>query len=221
MSIPDGLLSDSHAILFSLLYLLIMAFVGFYTPWYRLRYSQFRHVFFGAIIGLMVLWNVDAGAVPGLNFHFLGIMLVTLMFRWQYAIWLLSLANFSEIFTGQIDLQVFPMNAVLFAVVPVYMSNLIYKLVDRRLPNHFFIYVYGAGFFGSALIAFFVILETSLFLSMMDVYSWNILIHDYLRYSPMMMFAEGFITGMLITLLVVFKPEWVLTFSDQKYLQGK
>lgn len=221
MSIPDGLLSDSHYILFSLLYILIMAFVGYYTPWYRLRYTQFRNVFFGAVTGLIVLWNVAAGSFPGLNFHFLGIMLVTLMFRWQYAIWLLSLAIFSEIFTGQIDLKVFAMNAVLFAAVPVYIANLLYKLVDRRLPDHFFVYIYGAGFFGSAFIAFFVLLETSLFLLGMDVYSWHILVHDYLRYSPMMMFAEGFITGMLITLLVVFKPEWVLTFSDQKYLQGK
>lgn len=221
MSIPSNLLHDSHAILFGILYLLMMLFVGYYTPWYRLLYPQFRNVFFGAVIGLIVLWNIDAGAVPGLNFHFLGIMLVTLMFRWQFAIWLLSLAILSQIFTGQIGLNVFAMNAILFAVLPVYAANLIYKLVDRRLPDHFFVYIYGAGFFGAAALVFLVILETSVFLFGMDVYDWHVLFYDYIRYSPMMMFAEGFITGMLITLLVVFRPQWVLTFSDQKYIQGK
>jgi uncharacterized membrane protein len=221
MSIPYGLLSDSHGILFNTLLIISLLFVAYYTPWYRFRYPQFRHVFFGTVIGLIVLWNVDAGAFPGLNFHFIGVMLVTLMFRWQYSIWIFTLAIFSEIFTGQIELPVFAMNTVLFAIIPVYVTNLIYKLVDRRLPSHFFIYIYVAGFFGAAFTALFIIVETALFLWATDVYTWNILIHDYIRYSPMMMFAEGFITGMVITLLVVFKPEWVLTFSDQKYIQGK
>ena len=221
MSIPDGLLADSHNIFFFVLLIISLVFVGYYTPWYRLRYSQFRNVFFGSVIGLIVLWNVDAGALPGLNFHFLGVMLLTLMFRWQYSIWLLSLAIFSQIFTGKIDFSVFAMNVLLFAILPVYVANSIYKLVDRRLPEHFFIYVYGAGFFGAAVVALFVIIETSIFLLLADVYNWTSLVHNYIRYSPLMMFIEAFITGMLLTLLVVFKPEWVLTFSDQKYLQGK
>jgi uncharacterized membrane protein len=221
MSIPDGLLADSHIIIFHILFIISLVFVGYYTPWYRLRYPQFRNVFFGAVIGLIVLWNVDAGALPGLNFHFIGVMLVTLMFRWQYSIWLLSLAIFSQIFTGKIEPSVFAMNGLLFAVLPVYVANSIYKLVDRKLPDHFFIYVYGAGFFGAAIVVLFVIFETSLFLFFTDVYNWTSLVHNYIRYSPLMMFIEAFITGMLLTLLVVFKPEWVLTFSDQKYLQGK
>lgn len=221
MSIPVGLLSDSHSLMFAILLLLAMGFVAYYTPWYRFRYAEFRNVYFGAVVSLIVLWNIDAGAFPGLNFHYLGIMLVVLMFRWQFAIWLLLLATLSELFTGQISLPVLPMNALLFAVLPVYIANLIYKFVDRKMPDHFFVFIYGAGFFGAGIVALFVVFETSVFLLSMGVYSWHVLVQDYIRYSPMMMFLEAFISGMLVTLLVVFKPDWILTYSDKKYIQGK
>ena len=221
MSIPSGLLPDEYGYLFDILLVLVVAFVAYYTPWYRFSHSQYRHVFFGSVIGMMVLWNVDAGALPALNFHFLGAMLITLMFRWQYTIWAMMLVILSQLFTGKIDLSVFAMNSLLFAVVPVYVGNAIYKFVDRRLPNHFFIYVYGAGFFGAAIVVLTVIMMTALLLLLFGVYEWSRLVHDFLRYSPLMMFIEAFITGMLTTLLVVFRPQWVSTFDDDRYLKDK
>ena len=37
----------------------------------------------------------------------------------------------------------------------------------------------------------------------------------------LMAWSEAFISGMLMTVMVVWKPQWVATFSDQKYLLGK
>jgi uncharacterized membrane protein len=36
-----------------------------------------------------------------------------------------------------------------------------------------------------------------------------------------MMFAEAFFSGMLITGMILFRPEWVMTFDDKRYLHGK
>jgi uncharacterized membrane protein len=33
-----------------------------------------------------------------------------------------------------------------------------------------------------------------------------------------MAWGEAFTTGALVTLMVVWKPEWIATFSDQRYL---
>jgi len=34
-------------------------------------------------------------------------------------------------------------------------------------------------------------------------------------------FGEGTLTGMILTLLVVYRPEWVATFDDRRYLTGR
>jgi uncharacterized membrane protein len=36
-----------------------------------------------------------------------------------------------------------------------------------------------------------------------------------------MLFPEAFINGFLITVLVVYRPQWVASFSDKQYLDGK
>ena len=47
------------------------------------------------------------------------------------------------------------------------------------------------------------------------------LLPDYLLASVMMMFPEAFVTGMLMTLFIVYKPQWVSTFFDEVYIKGK
>jgi len=37
----------------------------------------------------------------------------------------------------------------------------------------------------------------------------------------MLMFGEAFLNGAVITLAVAYKPQWVATFHDRWYLQGK
>jgi uncharacterized membrane protein len=36
-----------------------------------------------------------------------------------------------------------------------------------------------------------------------------------------MSWAEAFTSGALITVLVVYRPQWVTTFDDRRYLDGK
>jgi uncharacterized membrane protein len=36
-----------------------------------------------------------------------------------------------------------------------------------------------------------------------------------------MAWSEAFATGMLITVMVVYKPQWVATFDDRRYLLDK
>ena len=43
----------------------------------------------------------------------------------------------------------------------------------------------------------------------------------YLQILPMLMFGEAFLNGAGITLAVAYKPQWVATFHDRWYLQGK
>ncbi|MBD3670826.1 MAG: energy-coupling factor ABC transporter permease [Gammaproteobacteria bacterium] len=221
MSIPSHLIPAGVAIFFFIIFLVLLAFLVYFTPWYKFRHADYRHVFLGSIAGLIVLWNINAGALPALDFHYVGAMILTLMFGWQYAIWALLLVLLSQIFTGVIDWSSYAINAVFYAFVLIYVANLIYKLVDRKLPDHFFVYIYGAGFFGSAILIVSMVLLTSVYLLITGAYEWSTLVRNYIRYTPLMMFVEAFISGLLITLLVVFRPRWVTTFDDDKYIKGK
>lgn len=221
MSIPSLFLSGNLVLVTNILFFIILGFVAYYTPWYKLKNGEYRNVFFGAVVGAIVLWNIEAGALPALNFHYTGIMVLTLMFRWQYAIWALLLVTLSEVYMGKIGWDAYAMNSILYTFVSVYVANLIYKFVDRKMPEHFFIYVYGCGFFGAAIVIVFVVAATSIFLFSVGVYEWSSLVRNFIRYTPLMMFVEAFISGLLITLLVVFKPRWVTTFDDDKYIRGK
>jgi len=37
----------------------------------------------------------------------------------------------------------------------------------------------------------------------------------------LLMVPEAFITGIVIALLVAFRPQWVSTFDDNRYLKGR
>jgi uncharacterized membrane protein len=55
----------------------------------------------------------------------------------------------------------------------------------------------------------------------MGLYSADHLLKEYLPVYLLMAWGEAFLTGMLVTLMVVWKPAWVATFSDERYLSPK
>jgi uncharacterized membrane protein len=50
------------------------------------------------------------------------------------------------------------------------------------------------------------------------IYSWQIIEDNYLMLTTLMFFPEAMFNGMTITLLIIYKPEWVYTFYDKLYL---
>jgi uncharacterized membrane protein len=53
------------------------------------------------------------------------------------------------------------------------------------------------------------------------VYSFQYLAADYLPWFALMAWAEAFTTGAAITLMVVYRPAWVATFDDARYLRRR
>ena len=121
--------------------------------------------------------------------------------------------------TGQYG--AYPANLLLMGGVPILFSWSIYRFVDAKLPNHFFIYIFLNCFFGAGLAMFSVGLVSSAFAALSGAYSGSYLLEDYLPYYFLMAWAESFSTGMIMTILVVYKPEWVATCDDRRYLHSK
>jgi len=171
----------------------------------------------GVVLGL---WLIRTGVKPGLDFHLLGASALTLMFRPWFAI--LALALVTGAFTLHSgEYAAYPANLMLMGVLPVAVSWGIYRLVDSRLPNHLFIYIFLNGFFGAALAIGMVGVASTLFAAATGAYTLAYLAEEYLPFYFLMAWAEAFATGMLITLLVVYRPEWVATFDDRRYLLNR
>jgi len=213
---PESLYWGSHII-----YGLLMLWVLYSAPWYKLKDQENLHVFLGAIVVLMVLWSLKAGIRPGMNFHLLGGTLLMLMFGWKFAMIALSMVLVGQGIYGNIEWFSFSLNALLMAAWPVLFSYFVYRMSQYYLPRHFFVYTLFNGFFCAVLTMGLLILITSLLLYSFGGYSWDDIYHRYLPFAPMMVFAEGFFTGMLTTSMVLFRPEWIGSFDDRRYLSGK
>ncbi|MBT8120828.1 MAG: energy-coupling factor ABC transporter permease [Gammaproteobacteria bacterium] len=180
-----------------------------------------QHVFFGAMVMLFLLWGVKAGVSPGLGFHHLGATLFTLMFGWPLAIIGLSIIMLASVLLQHNELVSLGANGVLSIIIPVSFSFGILKLSQRFLPDNFFIYIFVVAFFGAGIAVAASRLVSIILLALVDAYPLAKLIEESLLYTPLFMFPEMFVTGMLVSIFVVYRPAWVATFDDERYIVGK
>lgn len=191
------------------------------APWRRLKDASPLNVWLGACVVLMALWSIKTGIKPGLNFHLLGATALTLMFGPQLALLGISIILTAVTLAGMSGWQGYGWNALVMGALPVAVSYGIYWLADRKLPNHLFVYIFLNAFLGGALAMAATGLGGTLLLQLSGVYPAAYLYTDYLPYFILMAWSEAVTTGMAITLMVVYQPQWVDTFDDTRYLKRR
>lgn len=191
------------------------------SPWRRLADSTQLNVWLGMIVVLTLVWSLKAGVKPGLDLHMLGAMLFTLSFGPHLAFVGLCLVAAGITLNGAADLFPFAANALMTAGIGVGLSQLCYRVFSRIFPRHFFVYIFANGFFGAALTIIGVGLCSTLLLTVAGAYQFEYLMGEYLPYFLLLAFSEAWLSGMVITLFVVYRPDWVGTFEDSRYLAGK
>ena len=90
MDIPADLMPGSYLWSTAAIYVLFLLLALVTAPWSKLVDNEASHVYFGAIIMLMLLWLLRGGIQPGLDYHLLGVTLLCLMFEWQFALFAFS-----------------------------------------------------------------------------------------------------------------------------------
>jgi uncharacterized membrane protein len=192
------------------------------APWRRLADSGQLNVWLGTIVLLVLAWSMKAGVKPGLNLHLLGATMFTLMFGRQLAVIGLSLVLAGVTLNGELlgreGWLAYGLNALVLAVFPVLLADAIRRGVLRWLPGNFFVYVFVTAFFGAAATVMATGLLASALLWLAAVYPAPTLLDDYLPYYFLLGFAEAWLNGALITLMVVYAPHWVGSFDDRHYL---
>jgi len=188
------------------------------APWRKLGDSAFSHLWLGTSVSLLVLWSIRSPVIGGLDFHFLGATAVTLMFGPGLAIGCLALVMVGRLLMGQIEPAALSMDVLLLAVLPVALSHATLRLSQRLLPPNLFVYLFVAAFFGAGLAMVGSGGATVGLHAIFGTPGEAMMAEQFLPYCLLLGFAEATLTGMIVTLLVVYRPAWVGTFDDARYL---
>ena len=92
---------------------------------------------------------------------------------------------------------------------------------ERFLPPNFFVYSLFAAFLGSALAFGTAGIAGAAVLVAGAGESAELVFGEYVPYLPYLASGEATLTGMLVTLAVVYRPQWVATFDDHRYLRDR
>lgn len=189
--------------------------------WRRLAGPGRLNLFLGATVVMLALWQIRTGIKPGLTFHLYGIAALTLMFGFWRATFSGVLILLVNAAFGRGSWTALGVDALLTAALPAAVSWGVFRLLERWLPKHFFVYVLGNGFFGAALSVAAIGLATTAVMTAAGAYPLAYLLAYYTPYALLISWGEAFTTGMAVTVMAVYRPAWLETFDDVKYLQNK
>lgn len=190
--------------------------------WRRLAEPGRLNFFLAATVAVLALWQIKTGVKPGLAFHLYGIAGLTLLFGFWRATVAGVLVLLANAAFGRGHWSSLGIDAMLMAALPAAVSWGMLRMLERRLPAHFFVYVLGNGFFGAALSVAAIGGVTTVLMAASGAYSLDYLLASYTPYAVVLLsWAEAFSTGMAITMIAVYRPAWLETFDDARYIQNK
>jgi uncharacterized membrane protein len=233
LELPAGTFSHTALWWFGALYLATLVAALRLARWRRFIDPAKLNVFLGATLAIIALWHVRAQlgspigsqtgfpVGSGVAFHLLGVTTLTLMFGWSFAILAAALALVALTLNGRGSWEMFAVNSLLLAVIPVTLSQVSLVVVRSRLPKNFFIFVLGNGFFTAGIAAFVTLHLAAWLLGASGAMTPAQVADRYVPFFPLLALPEAFINGWMITALVAFRPDWVYSFSDELYIRGK
>ncbi|GAA5786841.1 hypothetical protein GCM10007860_22860 [Chitiniphilus shinanonensis] len=190
------------------------------VPWLTLRQSELT-AWFGATVVVLVLWQFKAQLQPGIAFHLVGATALTLIAGPERARLGLAVALAADAAQGDGQWASLGLSWLVIAGLPTTLTAALLRLAQRRLPANYFVYIFLNCFAAGALSMWAVGLAGCALLALAGAYPAAFLFEEQFPYYFLMGWPEAFLTGIHLTLLVVYRPQWVRTFDDRFYLWRK
>jgi uncharacterized membrane protein len=194
--------------------LLALATAVWLQPWRMLRGPLLTPAL-AALLVLPWLWLLPQHMPQGLQVQLSGASLLVLMLGWPLAV--LALATVAALVwaIGPAGFAAALSQWVWIGLVPATLALGMGALMWRWLPPNLFVYTLGRGFLVTAAALFLsgVIMEAAYRLA------GGVTLEQALVARWLMAWGDAFITGMLATVCVAFAPQWLATWSDERYLK--
>lgn len=186
-----------------------------FRPWSVLRADALRNAWLAAVVVLAAVLGAQARLPGDFPVVLSGACLLVLMFGWPLAIFTVLGAAAAGAWVGGADLARALELAAWSGAVPAALALAIGLAMRRWLPRNVFVYILGRAFGGTAAA---IMLAAALHVAWWQVASGS-------GESPLLTagwliaWGEAFLTGALASIFVAFRPQWLLTYSDARYLQ--
>ena len=168
---------------------------------------------------LVAIWAMKAGITPGLSLRFLLMTALTLMHGWQLAVIGGAMALAVMNVVGLAAWPSFGADLLCVVIVPAVVTAQVHQLVHARLPHNYFIYFFVTVFVGAAVAYNLAGLARVGLLAASGSLDAAHVGPEYFAVLPLMSFGEAFLNGMVMAMMVVYRPRWVMSFDDRLYLK--
>jgi uncharacterized membrane protein len=183
--------------------------------------TAFQHRFFGASAAVFVLWIFRVGIVDELQVHFIWLTSLALILGFRWAVISSSVVLLALTVVGYEKFSMLGINWLLGTLAPISVTYAIFSWSFHKLPRNVFVYIFVCAFFPGAITVSLKIIAMAGYFQLDTNLGWDVIFQNYVLLIPLLLFSEAFFNGFTITSLVVNKPEWVYTFHDKFYIDGK
>ncbi|PLQ00154.1 hypothetical protein [Cupriavidus pauculus] len=209
----------------------VLAWAISQRPWQVLRREPIQHAWLGTLVFLALLWTARATLGGGVVIQLMGATLAVTMFGLPLALVSLAIANVISLIglaylagLAWQDIHWISLapRFIWMAAVPALVTAGLQATLRQWLPRHLFIFILGHGYF-AALVATIVsgVLRLAWLMLVGQAGDAGLTVGDWLTGVVIIAFGEAFLTGMLVAIFVIYRPQWVVTFADAEYLEGK
>jgi uncharacterized membrane protein len=186
----------------------------FFRPWEVLRAPALRTPWLAALVLLPLLWAAQSRLPPDFPAALSGACLLVLMFGWPLAVLTLCAVAAAAAWLAGGDAARALELAAWSGAVPASAALAIGMATRRWLPKHLFVYILARAFLGTAL-------ATVLVAALRARLASGVAGPGATAVFPaawLIAWGEAFLTGALTAIFVAFRPQWLLTYSDARYL---
>ena len=198
-----------------------VALAGSFRPWQTLRSGALRHPWLATLVLLPWLWSTAAHLPGGLPLQLSMAALTVLMLGWPLACWTWLAVALGAAWLGRpatADALGFALLAGELAwwngVLPGSLALGLGLATRRWLPAHPMVYILARGFFTTLLA---MTATGALWVATQPLppgaEPGSLLLGRWL-----IAWGDAVTTGMLTAVFVAYRPDWLLTWSDRRYL---
>ena len=218
MNLSAGLFSANWYISFNVLFGALLLLSFYFINWSNLYADKgLQHRLGFALVAVITIWSVRAGVSEGLGIHFFLITAVHLIFGWQLAIWVVAFALLGMALSGKEVWQGVGINAFVSAIVPMLCTYALWRIHIAKKMYNPFAFIFLVCFAGAIL----SVIASGLFMTWLlwaaNIYELSFIVDEFWIYVPLIALPEATINGIIVTGMIVFRPQWVKFFDQDKY----
>lgn len=161
-----------------------------------------------------LLWGADRFAGIPLAQPLSGACLLMLMTGWPLAVLALLPVAVLTAWAADLALADTLQRLVWLGLVPATLAMGLGAAIRRWLPHHLFVYILGRGFFATAIAG----TAAGVVAAALHGVPGGLKPGDLWLARGLAAWADAIITGMLVSVFVAFRPQWLATYADRIWL---